>query len=64
MLVFNKTDLVKKKRLCRGLSLVPVVLSDGRLVGVARYTDVTVRYDSVQQEKTTNLLCSVSFHLF
>ncbi len=44
-------------------------------LGVARYTDVTVRYvprfgshDSIRfrynRKKTTNLLCLVSFHLF
>ncbi len=45
------------------------------ILGVARYTDVTVRYVprfggsrfdaiSVQQEKKRNLLYSLSFHLF
>ncbi len=43
------------------------------ILGMARYTDVTVRYVprfgghssiSIQQEQKRNLLCSVSFHLF
>ncbi len=34
------------------------------ILGVARYTDVTVRYDFGTTGKKINLLCSVYFHLF
>ncbi len=34
------------------------------ILGVARYTNVTVRYDLGTTGKKKNLLCSVSFHLF